>query len=557
MIVNVEVEKIFADDDNVHRFTDDIKHILSKVHLLDGMDFANVLYRKGDCDRYFDLPEEVKPKAGILFGVVKGIDKYISVLDGIVRDCGLPTETNKILNRIMGDNNRFKQELTDEILKMVDRMLWDNPPVYAMCLLSTRGTHIVYGEDRKLGLAEVLWLTKGEFNHRANEMLYELHRDQKQLLVAADELKNPQVINAKLRNDLQNFVEGYLQLSQKMFKANLLLRAIPFLDKIAIALEEEAKRIAKKLENGEEIGHILCDDFHAELASPVKYKFCPEGSAESVEREPLKYKTCHDGIHVYGGSLIGSGFVDFTKGVTLPCEIDGVPVTEFSGTFNCADLQHIEAWCLKRVSLVIHSDMEMMCIPPSFYGGMRDTVESVSLAFEAPNMHCGSFEGRKDITHVKFSGTVTEIPDWDYGYFEPAAFKNCTNLISVCGVFKGRRLGDSTFENCVSLVEIPELQIASIGDRAFFGCRALTEIIIPESVKEIGVGAFDGIPGIVIKGYVGTAVEKYAKENGITFVSLTKGEEDSAKYDLSKYTEAHRRDFETAFAEIKNGKKQT
>ncbi len=64
---------------------------------------------------------------------------------------------------------------------------------------------------------------------------------------------------------------------------------------------------------------------------------------------------------------------------------------------------------------------------------------------------------------------------------------------------------------------------------AFYECKGLTEVTIPETVKKIGTDAFTyydydtswykGLD-IIIRGVTGSAAETYARENGITFVAL-------------------------------------
>ena len=60
--------------------------------------------------------------------------------------------------------------------------------------------------------------------------------------------------------------------------------------------------------------------------------------------------------------------------------------------------------------------------------------------------------------------------------------------------------------------------VTSIGDSAFSGCDSLEEITIPPNVTRIGYDAFDDF--ILIKGYNGTAAQKYAEENDIDFENL-------------------------------------
>ena len=92
---------------------------------------------------------------------------------------------------------------------------------------------------------------------------------------------------------------------------------------------------------------------------------------------------------------------------------------------------------------------------------------------------------------------------------------------------KLRVIGYKSFENCTELsnIEIPE-SAKSIATSAFIGCKKLKEISVPKSVEKINTRAFGYITdkkkvnGFIVKGYKGTAAEKYAKENKFKFVAL-------------------------------------
>lgn len=67
-------------------------------------------------------------------------------------------------------------------------------------------------------------------------------------------------------------------------------------------------------------------------------------------------------------------------------------------------------------------------------------------------------------------------------------------------------------------IDIPK-GVSSIGDRAFVCCKALLEIHISDTVKEIGEYAFWGCTDFCIYAPAGSYAENYAKENNIPFVA--------------------------------------
>lgn len=64
--------------------------------------------------------------------------------------------------------------------------------------------------------------------------------------------------------------------------------------------------------------------------------------------------------------------------------------------------------------------------------------------------------------------------------------------------------------------EIDRSPVTSIGIWAFYGCEALQEIRIPESVTEIDAAAFDD--GVILIVAPGSYAEEYAKKYGRKYI---------------------------------------
>ena len=86
---------------------------------------------------------------------------------------------------------------------------------------------------------------------------------------------------------------------------------------------------------------------------------------------------------------------------------------------------------------------------------------------------------------ITFDGDVTKIGD--------GAFYFCTKLTSITIPNSVTMIGKRTFEMCSKLtsVTIPD-SVTAIGERAFWGCSALKSVTIGNSVSEIGSTAFQG-----------------------------------------------------------------
>ena len=118
----------------------------------------------------------------------------------------------------------------------------------------------------------------------------------------------------------------------------------------------------------------------------------------------------------------------------------------------------------------------------------------------------GAFEDCSGLTSVVVPNSVTAI---GYGYFSIRrdAFSGCSGLESIV-VENGNQVYDSR-DNCNAIIEtktnilirgcknsiIPD-SVTEIGYGAFAGCSGLSSIVIPNSVTKIGGGAFGGCSGL-------------------------------------------------------------
>ena len=164
------------------------------------------------------------------------------------------------------------------------------------------------------------------------------------------------------------------------------------------------------------------------------------------------------------------------------------------------------------------------------------SLTSITIPDSVKSIRGSAFRGCESLTSITIPDSVTSIGG--------CAFYNCTSLTSITIPNGVTSIDDWAFRGCESLtsITIPD-SVTSIDTCAFYGCSSLTRVVIPDSVTSIGWCAFydcaelrdvyilnkhdisivdDAFDAslISIHGYAGTAVEKYAKEHGINFISL-------------------------------------
>lgn len=202
------------------------------------------------------------------------------------------------------------------------------------------------------------------------------------------------------------------------------------------------------------------------------------------------------------GSWAFSGCNSLTS-VTTDCEIIGNANLYFTKDGIRYQVKNKDS-----VLVVENSYSGEIVIPETVTAGNTFTVYSIGTAFN----NCSS------LTAITIPNTVTEI--------ENNAFYNCNSLATVTIPNSVTSIGSWAFSGCnnldytaygnafyigneenpyMVLVEARNKKIETcdinsqcrfINDNAFTDCNSLSEISIPESVMEIGVGAFNGCAGL-------------------------------------------------------------
>lgn len=217
------------------------------------------------------------------------------------------------------------------------------------------------------------------------------------------------------------------------------------------------------------------------------------------------------------------------------------------------NLKYIDESAFQEISL------KSLSIPESVeyigkYTFFMSGIETVNIPKRIATIEEGTFSCCINLKSVTIDNNIKHIGDY--------AFSRCYNLSdinisnNVTSIGKGafqstiiqkielpaslESIGGYAFNNCQNLQEvtIPNKEI-KIDNRAFYNCPELNTVTIPAKVKEIGKNAFgyqgnifdeedyeygeeNSIQNFKITGYLNTAAETYAKENGFEFISLGK-----------------------------------
>jgi len=181
--------------------------------------------------------------------------------------------------------------------------------------------------------------------------------------------------------------------------------------------------------------------------------------------------------------------------VTIPNEINGLPVTDIEGYYSTKASQ-------------------------SFGAFEGSNLTGVTIPDSVTRIGGGAFQNCTILSSVRIGNGVTVI--------EGGAFSGCLGLTSVTIPNGVTNVGNGAFSFCDSLTTVRLGNgVTSIDDNAFYNCGSLRDITIPNTVASLGEGAFGACARLVGVWFLGNAP---AADSGAFFDSSVRSYSPSTLY---------------------------
>ena len=257
-----------------------------------------------------------------------------------------------------------------------------------------------------------------------------------------------------------------------------------------------------------------------------------------------------------------TGYTGNKKAIEIPKEINNHKVTKignyaFSGCSSMnkvtipesvesiGELAFFDCKCLESLTI---PDSVVSIGASAFYN--CDHLSSVTIGSGVKTIGNYAFEGCEKLTKVNINDLVAwceiDYADDSYGCnplefahnlylnnklikelvipdsvktIRRQAFCGCESIVSLKIHNSVTTIREYAFQSCNDLTEItiPD-SVETIGESAFYSCSSLKSVTIPDSVTTIGNSAFEFCNDkLTIIGKKGSAADKYASENGISF----------------------------------------
>ncbi|MGN1132109.1 MAG: leucine-rich repeat protein [Ruminococcus sp.] len=259
------------------------------------------------------------------------------------------------------------------------------------------------------------------------------------------------------------------------------------------------------------------------------------------------------------GTAVVVAYTGKETNLTIPSSLDGIQVTQI-GDYSFENCTSIESLTIPAGITTIGENAFRFC----------ENIETVSLPDGLTTINNGAFSYCESLNNVVVPNSITTLGNYAFQgckaltYIKlpnsidvlcDSLFTSCESLTSIDIPSNIKEIGQNTFAHCYGLtsVTVPEgvtlidtgafsycenmtsislpNTLEAIGAFAFSNCIKLMEITVPDSVTDISrlalgywfdLSVWNDIPlvGFVLKGYTGSAADRYAQEYNVTFESI-------------------------------------
>ncbi|MCR5793968.1 MAG: leucine-rich repeat protein, partial [Solobacterium sp.] len=202
----------------------------------------------------------------------------------------------------------------------------------------------------------------------------------------------------------------------------------------------------------------------------------------SITFIPLGTDTNDFEIESDGTSVTVKGYTGTASQITVPSEIDGVPVVSIA--------RNAFRECTGLETVVISEGITSI----GHYAFMDCTgLTSVTVPDSITDMGDEIFGGCTSLQYVTLPSGLTAVPDH--------TFSGCTALTDIVLPETVQTIGAGVFKDCTGLTSaVLPAGLESIGNSAFYHCGSLSRITIPAGTVSIGNNAFSGCSSLTSAG---------------------------------------------------------
>lgn len=257
--------------------------------------------------------------------------------------------------------------------------------------------------------------------------------------------------------------------------------------------------------------------------------FCPEWNEvkNKYSINNIESVTMPDTLKYIGSLAFGqcSGL----KSVSMPDSVQMIGGGAFSGT-ALLDNQKSVVKYVGNWAVDCDSNAKSVSIKAGTVGiaelafSYNDSIKSASIPSSIKNMGYCAFSSCNGLSSLTLANGVKEIGEW--------AFSNCGSLKTVKIPGSVVCIDEGAFFGCENLSSVTiSGGVKEIGDAAFCACEKLKTVTVPKSVTKVGEEALgytldftdDGeiapvkLKGFILKCYLNSAAETYAKNNKLSY----------------------------------------